>query len=170
MSSCAAASLGASSDMAALLQRAVEMLRPLALDHIVQLELDVAQRLPPLSIDPIQIEQVVVNLVVNAIDAVAAVPPQRRVVAVAGIPSDAGGVQVTVVDRGCGVPERVRKNLFNAFVSTKPQGLGMGLAICRRIVESHGGTIWLAPINHTGPHFTSCCLATVGKRGTNIAY
>ena len=104
--------------------------------------MDVADGLPLLLVDAIQIEQVVVNLVANAIDAAVGLPVTRRTVTVSGRVNEDRAVEVAVRDCGIGIPARIRDKLFGAFVSTKPTGLGMGLAISRGIIESHGGRIW----------------------------
>jgi signal transduction histidine kinase len=92
--------------------------------------------------DQAQLEQVVLNLVVNAIEAMSASTGTPRVLELTTARHDGGGVLITVADTGPGVEEDVLKNMFNAFFSTKPQGMGMGLSICRSIVESHGGRLW----------------------------
>jgi signal transduction histidine kinase len=90
--------------------------------------------------DSVLLEQVLVNLVVNAMDAMAETPPDRRHL---GIRSKvtATGVEVVVSDSGPGVPAEIIGTLFTPFVTTKSHGLGIGLTIARRIVEAHGGTI-----------------------------
>lgn len=110
-------------------------------DQGVTLDLSLASDLPSVQADRILIEQVLVNLLNNACEAVAGNPPgERRVSVVTRAHVD--GVLVEVTDNGCGLsdPERI----FDAFYSTKPGGLGMGLAIVQSIVESHDGRVWAA--------------------------
>jgi signal transduction histidine kinase len=93
--------------------------------------------------DPIQIQQVVVNLVQNALQAMRDCPLRRRLVICASLASDA--VQVDVIDSGPGFVSTDSEAVFAPFYSTKRDGLGIGLSICRAIVEAHGGTIWAEP-------------------------
>jgi len=91
--------------------------------------------------DRIQIEQILINLVLNAMDAVADVPEDRRTIAVS-VENGTDRIAITVRDRGHGIePEHLPK-LFDSFFSTKPKGMGLGLSIARTLVEAHGGRIW----------------------------
>ena len=104
----------------------------------VELKLELAAGLPPVLIDPVQIQQVVLNLVRNGIDALRGHGGGTVTVAT----QRAGArVAVTVSDDGPGLPAEVRARVFEPFVSTKPDGVGIGLSICRTIAEAHGGTI-----------------------------
>ncbi len=105
------------------------------------IELDLAAHLPSVTGDWVQLQQVVLNLLVNALEAMATVDPPRMVT-VTTAPGEARRVVLTVRDRGVGVEASQVATIFEAFVTTKPQGLGMGLAISRSIVLAHGGRIW----------------------------
>ncbi|WP_157264699.1 PAS domain S-box protein [Azohydromonas aeria] len=111
----------------------------------VQIHTYVAQRLPTLMVDPILIEQVVLNLLKNAAEAIdmAKLPPSRRHIELRVVPRhtpDEGGViEFSVTDKGPGMKEEVLARLFEAFFSTKSEGLGIGLSLCRSIIESHRG-------------------------------
>ncbi|MET1754530.1 PAS domain S-box protein [Novosphingobium sp. RD2P27] len=94
-------------------------------------------------VDKIQIQQVLVNLVRNAVEAMG--HSKERVLTVSTGPDQAGFVRVTVSDTGPGVAAEVAAQLFTAFVSTKTDGMGLGLSICRTIVEANGGHIWMEP-------------------------
>jgi C4-dicarboxylate-specific signal transduction histidine kinase len=107
----------------------------------------VAQRLPPLMVDPILIEQVVLNLLKNSAEAIdnARLPPARRNIELRVVPrhtpEEGAVVEFNVTDMGPGLKEEVIARLYEAFFSTKPDGLGIGLSLCRTIVESHRGRI-----------------------------
>jgi hypothetical protein len=107
----------------------------------------VAQRLPDLQVDPILIEQVLLNLLKNAAEAIdsANLPPPRRHIELRVVPRHAplegGVIEFSVTDHGPGVKPEVMARLYEAFFSTKPDGLGIGLSLCRSIIESHRGRI-----------------------------
>jgi signal transduction histidine kinase len=98
--------------------------------------------LPPVSGDPVQLQQVVLNLVVNASDAMATGDGTRREIRIATRRPDSYSVELSVSDSGVGVPESDLERIFAPFVSTKREGLGLGLSISRSIVAAHGGRIW----------------------------
>ena len=116
----------------------------------IDLELDLAAGLAPVLIDHVQIQQVVLNLVRNSIDALGG--RQSGTITVATEP---GGdmVEVAVGDDGPGLAPEVRERVFEPFVSTKPDGIGIGLSICRTIVEAHGGTIAVETGTKLGTEF-----------------
>jgi two-component system sensor histidine kinase DctS len=96
---------------------------------------------PELQADPVLLQQVVLNLLRNAMDAMAATPPERREILVAS-EAGPGSVTVSISDHGCGISPEVRAQLFQPFFSTKAEGMGMGLNICRSIIEFHRGRVW----------------------------
>ena len=107
----------------------------------VPVSLALAERLPRVAADSLEIEQVLLNLLQNALDAMA--EGARKAQGVQVSTRLAGGmVEVAVRDHGSGLSPEVEAQLFDAFFTTKPQGLGLGLSICRTIVESHGGHLW----------------------------
>jgi two-component system, LuxR family, sensor kinase FixL len=91
-------------------------------------------------IDKVQVHQVLFNLMRNGIEAMQSQP--KRELAVSTKPADAGMLEITVADTGPGLPDQVRGKLFQPFITTKPNGLGVGLSVCRTIVETHGGRLW----------------------------
>nr|WP_231497723.1 ATP-binding protein [Methylibium sp. T29-B] len=107
----------------------------------------VAQRLPDLQVDPILIEQVLLNLLKNSAEAIdnAKLPSSRRHIELRVVPKhtpeEGGVIEFSVRDNGPGVKEEMMARLYEAFFSTKPDGLGIGLSLCRSIVESHRGRI-----------------------------
>jgi two-component system sensor histidine kinase DctS len=92
------------------------------------------------------------NLIRNGMDAMAACPPERRRLLIQ-TSADAEGVQVSVRDSGSGIPPEVADKLFAPFFTTKPDGMGMGLNICRSIVELHRGRLWFEPADGGGTVF-----------------
>lgn len=108
----------------------------------VVIHMELAPDLPPLRIDRMMVEQVLLNLTRNAIEAMAHIPPQRRVLTLrASYDAAAGQVSVAVIDQGHGIPQDVAERLFSPFFSTKAEGMGMGLNICRTAIEFHGGAL-----------------------------
>ena len=120
----------------------VSLLTGDALRRRITLTQSAGEAVPPVRGDRVQLEQVVVNLVLNAFDSIVATnAPERRVrVSVEGEPG--GGAVVAVADSGDGIAPDQLESIFEPFVTSKHDGIGMGLAICRMIVESHGGRIW----------------------------
>ena len=112
--------------------------------HIdVKIRLGLDSTLAPVLIDKIQIQQVLLNLIRNSIEAMA--ETQERELVISTAPDEPGFVAVTVADTGPGLPDEVAARLFQPFTTTKEQGMGIGLNICHSIVEDHGGRIWLLP-------------------------
>lgn len=124
--------------------------------HQTQVEVDLTPDLPPVYVDAIQIQQVILNLLRNALDAMKEVPaPQRRVyIRSRHVAPDE--VEIQVSDQGCGISPDVMDHLFKPFYTTKSDGLGMGLSIGRSIIAAHRGRLWATPSEETGVtfHFT----------------
>lgn len=139
--------------------RVVEEASALALvgarDKAIAVQARLAPGLPDVLIDKVQIHQVIINLIRNAIDALAKADGERTIV-LQTRRADPGEVEVTVADTGPGLAPEVKSRLFQPFVTTKPEGMGIGLSICRTIVDGHGGRIWAS--DHPGGgaafHFT----------------
>jgi signal transduction histidine kinase len=127
-------------DLNGICERATELLVHDAALRGVQLRLSLERGLPPVIGDAVQLQQVVLNLALNAMDAVQASPRTREVVLGTAAGSD-GELEIFVRDTGPGLSPDVRLRVFEPFFSTKAQGLGMGLAIVRRIVERHRGRV-----------------------------
>jgi C4-dicarboxylate-specific signal transduction histidine kinase len=122
-------------EVAALAQGTVDL-------HRASLETDLASNLPPLWGDRVQLQQVLLNLVANALDAMETVSDRPRIVRICSDRNQAETIRVMVKDSGVGLNPQQMENLFNAFHTTKPEGLGMGLTISRSIIERHGGHLW----------------------------
>jgi PAS domain S-box-containing protein len=130
-----------------------QMVRADALLHASELKTSLEANLPIVEADPVQIQQVLINLVVNAFDAMRETPESKRKVEITTQQSGDGAVRVSVRDYGIGISEETRNRLFEQFFTTKPDGLGMGLPIVRSIVESHAGTITAENADGGGARF-----------------
>jgi len=132
-------------DVNDVIREAVAFVRSELERHGVAIETELHAALPPILGDRVQLQQVLVNLFLNAADAMAEGPAPPHPLAVASRRDDDGSVFVEVKDRGKGLDPEQASRLFEAFYSTKSGGLGMGLTISRSIVEMHGGKIWAVP-------------------------
>ena len=129
------------SEVAALLQRELSARQ-------VTLRLELASAMPLIVGDRVQLQQVIINLVINGVDAMQAVADRPLVLLIRSYEDDAHQIAVAVKDSGVGIPAETADCLFDAFFSTKPSGLGIGLSICRSIIGDHGGRLWAT--NNTG--------------------
>jgi two-component system sensor histidine kinase DctS len=131
-------------DMKALLDGLTPLVELQARQYFVSIQISSAPGMPPVLGDGVMLEQVLLNLTRNAIESMQLVPPARRVLRVAAVLDGSGDtpmIAVSVADRGHGIPADVAERLFSPFFSTKSEGMGMGLNICRTVVEFHGGTL-----------------------------
>jgi PAS domain S-box-containing protein len=111
-------------------------------NHLIPLQIDLHDGLPRVLGDRVLLQQVFLNLITNAIEAMAAVANRPRTLAVASEAHAADQVLVTVTDSGAGIDPRDNDRIFDAFFTTKPNGMGMGLCVSRSIVEAHDGSVW----------------------------
>lgn len=118
------------------------LVRPDALQRKVQLAIHVPVGIPPVYGDRVQLQQVLLNLLLNGMDAMSQQPPQTRRLTVQARTIEAQMVEVAVRDSGPGVPAQSVARVFEPFYSTKPQGMGLGLAVSKTIIEAHKGRIW----------------------------
>ena len=123
-----------------MVKEAVELAMVGTRHHAIVTTLDLAADLPDVMIDRVQIQQVIMNLVRNAVDALAG--GERRELTVRTSFLKPAAVQIDVIDTGSGLAEEVVERLFQPFVTTKANGIGIGLSICRTIVDAHGGRLW----------------------------
>lgn len=128
-------------DLRELIAAILPLARMDARAHHTDLRIRLEKDLPLVMADPIQIQQVILNLLRNGIDAMEDVSPKQRRLDLRAWLEDAQRVRVTVTDRGPGVPEEARDDLFTPFFTTKASGMGLGLAISRSIVTAHGGKL-----------------------------
>jgi C4-dicarboxylate-specific signal transduction histidine kinase len=120
----------------------IALTRNEAFKNGVSVRTQFAEGLPAVQADRVQLQQVVLNLIVNAIEAMAAVGEGERELLISTGRDASDGVHVTLRDSGLGLDPKNVERLFEAFYTTKPTGMGMGLAICRSIIEAHGGRMW----------------------------
>jgi PAS domain S-box-containing protein len=128
-------------DLGALIRESTRLLRDEAIRRVIPTRLVIGQDLPCIEFDPVQVQQVLINLAMNGMEAMASVPPPRELTIRAARKSDRE-VFISVEDRGPGIPPEIAVRIFDPFFTTKSEGIGMGLAICRSIVEAHDGRIW----------------------------
>jgi PAS domain S-box-containing protein len=136
-----------------LIDSAVSLTRAEAMQQEVEIKAKLDPYLPSVLADPVQIEQVLVNLLRNAMDAMEAAKTERRSIAVEARRKSKSAVEISVADTGPGVAGEVTDSIFEPFVTTKPNGMGMGLSVSRTIVESHGGSLRLARSGGCGAFF-----------------
>jgi signal transduction histidine kinase len=113
--------------------------------HRIVLRTNLSDEVRPVFGDRVQLQQVLLNLVTNAVDAMSGVIDQMRELTVASALTEHGGLLVTITDTGAGLEPTIAQRIFEPFFTTKSDGLGMGLSICLSIIESHGGELWVSP-------------------------
>jgi two-component system sensor histidine kinase DctS len=137
-----------------VVRNATHMLQPDAAVHCATVETSLADNLPVVHGDPTQMHQVLINLVRNAFDSMRDTPVGQRTVEIATECNGEGVISVGVRDHGVGIPAVARERLFEQFFTTKEEGLGMGLAIVRSIIQNHGGRITAENAPGGGAHFS----------------
>lgn len=138
-------------DLNAVLEEAIALGFVGSSNDGMTLSLDLATDLPAVHVDKVQIEQVMVNLLRNATEAMR--DSARRELTISSYRTGPKLVEIAIADTGPGVPDFVAQQLFEPFVTTKETGMGVGLSICRTIVEAHGGQIWMVPNSPGGTIF-----------------
>jgi C4-dicarboxylate-specific signal transduction histidine kinase len=150
------------SDLGALLEEILPLASADARLHDIDLHLDIQPELPRVLADGIQIQQVILNLIRNGIDAMEHTPSPHRAITVRLARRDEEGVELSVSDRGAGLPKVDDETLFEPFFTTKEEGMGMGLSISRSIITMHGGRLG-ASSNPKGGTTFSFTLPTAGE-------
>jgi signal transduction histidine kinase len=129
-------------DINADIEQVLALLHSDLVSRNVTVDTQLASGLPLVTGDHIQLQQVLLNLIVNGCEAMQDTPSGERTLRIATWRAANGMVRVSVGDRGTGIPADAQEQIFTAFYSTKSDGLGMGLAICRAIIDAHGGQLW----------------------------
>jgi two-component system, LuxR family, sensor kinase FixL len=139
-------------DINEVINEVIALIRQDISNHQVSVQLDLASPLPPVFGDRVQLQQVIMNLLVNGIQAMAPINDRRRELVIRSRAHNSEQVLVEVRDSGVGIDPKHVGQLFNPFFTTKADGMGMGLSICRSIIEAHGGRIWAS--HNVGPGTT----------------
>jgi C4-dicarboxylate-specific signal transduction histidine kinase len=139
-----------------VVNEAIALVQRELLNHQVSLRMELASALPVVLADRVQLQQVIINLVINGIEAMQAVTDRPSELVLRSHEDDAHRVTVSVKDCGVGISSENADRLFDAFFTTKSAGMGMGLSVCRSIIEAHGGRLWAEPNLPQGAtfHFT----------------
>ena len=140
-----------STDMNQTIRTVLSIVRVELQQHSVDLQTQLNEHLPTVLGDKVQLQQVVLNLVMNAVEAMQSV--QHRVLKVQTDQTNPGMVRVSIEDTGTGIDPANIDRVFKPFFTTKANGMGMGLVICRSIIENHDGRIWVSPSTNGGSIF-----------------
>jgi signal transduction histidine kinase len=136
-----------------LIDETLNVLKQEFRDHGILLTMEFAEHLPPIYADRSQIQQVLSNLLRNAIEAMEPIPPEQRSLRISTDLKDDAHVSIQIHDSGPGISAEIRDNIFVAFFTTKPIGTGLGLSISKTIVERHGGSLRIDESNAVGTTF-----------------
>jgi NO-binding membrane sensor protein with MHYT domain len=139
-------------DINDVIREAIPLVQREVSNHGASLRAELASALPPVLGDRVQLQQVVINLLINGVEAMAPIMDRPRELHIRS-QHDAGQVHVAVRDSGIGIDSGTAEQLFNAFFTTKPSGMGMGLSISRSIIRAHGGRLWASPNPDHGAAF-----------------
>ena len=149
-------------DVNDVVEESLRLMRSDLVNRQVVVGTDLAEGLPEVSGDRNQLQQVLLNFVINGCDAMAGREEDRRLVVRTQVNAH-DKVEISVADRGTGIPPADLERIFEPFVTTKSHGMGLGLAICRSIVEAHGGTVWATNNDDRGATL-HCELPVAGER------
>jgi PAS domain S-box-containing protein len=140
-------------DLDAIIGLVLRLIHSDLVSHNIKVAHERAPGVPAIAADPVQLQQVILNLVGNACDALKSVNPRDRRISIAVGSRGPGRVRISVSDNGCGFADGNPEHLFKPFVTTKRSGLGLGLSISRSIVDAHGGRIWAENNRDAGATF-----------------
>jgi PAS domain S-box-containing protein len=129
-------------DLDIIIDQVLRLIHSDLVSHNIKVVREPVARVPPVSADSVQLQQVILNLLSNASDALKSVNPRDRRISIGVTARGTGHVRLSVSDNGCGFADANPEHLFKPFVTTKRSGLGLGLSISRSIVDAHGGRIW----------------------------
>ena len=153
-------------DIGALVNEVVKLTAGEAAIRKISVQIEVSPSVQRVIGDRIELQQCVLNLIMNAFDAIAEARSERRSVTIRVAPEKTGWVGLSVSDSGAGVDPAVANRMFEPFVTTKSEGMGLGLLVTRSIVESHGGRIWTTPNPDRGAVFTFTLPVSERKRAS----
>jgi signal transduction histidine kinase len=140
-------------DVNELIREIIALLRNEAQRYAISILADLDPNLPKVVADSVQVQQVIMNLIMNSIDAMKDVDHKRELV-VRSQRTENERLMISISDTGVGLPPQEKDKIFDAFFTTKPHGIGMGLRISRSIVESHGGRLWATENSPRGASFS----------------
>jgi C4-dicarboxylate-specific signal transduction histidine kinase len=140
-------------DINGTVREVVELGRSAIENSNVSIQMQLAEGLPRIRGDRVQMQQVILNLILNAVEAMATIDNGRRELLISTENENRSDVVVVVRDTGPGIEQKRRERIFDAFYTTKSNGIGMGLWICRSIVSAHGGALWMEAIEPRGAVF-----------------
>jgi signal transduction histidine kinase len=130
-------------DLNEAIEEVIALVRGELSKHRVLIQTRLAEGLSPVHADRVQLQQVMLNLILNAIEAIISVDDDARELVISTESSPTEGVMVAIGDSGPGVPSGDRERIFESFFTTKPDGVGIGLSICRSIIDAHSGRLWV---------------------------
>jgi len=143
-------------DLNEVIRDVVNLMRSDLINRNVTLDTDLAQKLPAITGDKVQLQQVLLNLVLNGCEAMADYNSSERRLLIAS-QWENGAVRVSVADRGSGIPEEKMQQVFERFFTTKKEGMGLGLSVCRTIIDAHRGKSGLRMMPAAARRFISAC-------------
>jgi C4-dicarboxylate-specific signal transduction histidine kinase len=148
-------------DIKLLIEGILELVRAELRRHDIVVRMDLDSYHREIYGDRVQLQQVLLNLILNGVEAMTSVMDRARVLEIYGALAETNCLLVKIEDTGTGIDPELARRMFESFHTTKPHGLGLGLSICRSIIEAHGGRIWAAP---RSPHGASLCFTVLTEK------